>query len=168
MTHKYSTFVAAEILALILEGGNLTNICKQDDFPSYGVVQRWLKENDGFYVEYQRVRQQQADAIYDEICEVERCMALTRFSEEKDGEKIILIQNPDWLDAKTGRFLINSMQWRASKRDPTSYGDKIKVETEDISLQEEILKARERANATRTGIAETPGPLEDGHSKFIQ
>lgn len=102
------------ICARLAEGESLVAICQSKGMPSYATVRRWLERGDEqgapaeyvqFRVRYARAREEQADALADEMLDVAR-----RATEKNTHAK---------------RLLIDTLKWRASKLKPKVYGDRV-------------------------------------------
>lgn len=104
---KVST--ATKICALITEGWSLRQICDRDGMPHRATVLRWISERADFKTQYANARQLQADALEEEMSDIED-MTLV-------GE----------LDAKAAAVVLRSKQWRASKLAPKKYGERLEL-----------------------------------------
>jgi hypothetical protein len=88
---------------------SLRQICKAAGMPHRSTVLRWLDEKPGFAAKYARARAGQADAIFDDMAEIEQ--------KTLDGK----------VNPVAARAVLGSKQWRASKLAPKKYGEKIQV-----------------------------------------
>ena len=107
---KYATSLVEKICDRLAGGESLTTICEDACMPSRSTVFRWLAndEHSEFPAMYRRAREQQADAIFDEIAGVE--------AEVRRGD----------IDANTARVLIDAKKWRAGKLRPSVYSDQLR------------------------------------------
>ncbi len=103
------------------------------------ILTKWVEGLDQFQTQYARAREAAADAAYEQIMEVERAMRLPKkvLNPLYDKEKPELMKqlavfsekdNPDYIDPHTGRVLIDSIKWRASKLKPKVYGDRLEMD----------------------------------------
>lgn len=108
----FSQAVADEICQLIAEGMSLRSICLRDGMPDKRTVLRWLASGDHpeFIVAYQGAFAAQADAIEEDMAEIESKLVSGR------------------MDSKRAKVALWSMQWRAERRAPKKYGTKIQQE----------------------------------------
>lgn len=102
------------ICTRLTEGESLVAICQSKGMPSYATVRRWLERGDEqgapaeyvqFPVRYARAREDQADALADEMLDVAR--------------------NATEKNTQAKRLLIDTLKWRASKLKPKVYGNRI-------------------------------------------
>jgi len=158
--YKYDEEFAIELCIGIAEGDNLMEIVKRPDSKaSYHIVRQWIKYIPEFETAFWQAKKEAAEAIYSEIQEIERRMRLPASVPEVDifGEpmrnertnRLLTMPNPEHISPQAGRSLINSLQWRAEKTDPDRYGQKMHVKTEDLTLQNRIIEARERLRNAR-------------------
>jgi len=133
----YSEEIVNEILKQITEGAGLVRICKAGNMPEVSTVYRWLQSDEKFFNRYTRARDEQADTLADEICEI------------ADTEK----------DANKARVRVDARKWVASKLKPKKYGDKQEIDVTDSRLVKAILEALpvEMAEQVRTAITERSG-----------
>ena len=122
----YSTELALEICAELVEGTSLATICRRADRPHRGTVMRWLSKYQEFRDLYARGKEISAEISYEKIVDAERRIQLPK-------------DHADYLDPHTARVLIDSIKWRLSKLQPKVYGDKLelagKVTTTDVVEQ---------------------------------
>jgi hypothetical protein len=55
----------------LIDGKSLRTICAGDDMPHKATVCRWLAVNETFRDQYARAREAQADALFDEILNID-------------------------------------------------------------------------------------------------
>lgn len=104
---SYSDEVADKICERIAAGRSIAEICRDDGMPDRSNVLRWMERHEDFAAKCARARELQADAVHDQMIEIE------------DGVLNGSI-SPD-----VARVVISSKQWRAAKLKPKSYGDKL-------------------------------------------
>lgn len=106
----FSTAVADEICARIMDGESLRAICLDDHMPGRRTVFEWL-DNDAhedFRARYAHARARAAEAFEDEIIDVARAATAE--------------------DAAAKRLHVDTLKWVMSKRAPKVYGDKVTQE----------------------------------------
>jgi hypothetical protein len=107
---KFSTRLATEICTLIAGGQSLRAVCKLPDMPHRVTVLRWLAVNEAFAKEYATAHMAQADAIEEDMVEIESKLMKGR------------------MDPQRAKVALSSMQWRAERKAPKKYGTKIQQE----------------------------------------
>ncbi len=123
----FSEDIADTICERLADGESLRAICAEEGMPSKSMVFRWLGQHEAFRDQYERARETQADAIFDEILDI-----------ADDGSN-------DWMERKTSdgsagdvilngeaiqrsRLRVDARKWMAGKLRPKKYGDKVAVE----------------------------------------
>lgn len=103
-----------EICDRLAGGESLIGICRSRHMPNRSTIRRWLVKGSDevggpaiseFCAKYARAREDQADALADEILEVARIVT------EKN--------------ANAKRVLIDALKWRAGKLKPRVYGNRV-------------------------------------------
>lgn len=100
---SFSQERADEICERLADGESLREICATKGYPDLRTVRRWLRDREGFRLQYARAREEQADHYADEI----RAEAFRA------------------TDAALGRLRMDALKWTASKLAPKKYGDKV-------------------------------------------
>jgi hypothetical protein len=124
----YTEAAAKEICRRMVEGQSLRTICKSSGMPTFVTVFNWRRAHPEFLEQYARAREDQADALVEEMLDVARKAVKAKSSEEVQGYKL----------------LVDTLKWRASKMKPRNYGDKLQLEAE-VSVRQmtdEQLNAR--------------------------
>lgn len=106
---KFTEAIADAICEDIIAGKSLRSICGMADMPDRTTVLRWLTAEDSFTTKYTRARILQADALEEEMSDIE--------DKTLTGE----------IDAAAARTVLASKQWRAAKLAPKRYGDKLEL-----------------------------------------
>jgi hypothetical protein len=130
------------LLGLISSGVSLRDACAMADVV-YSTLQKRLTEDAELRPRYEGARTRQAEAVIDEIAEIERQV-------EEDN-----------LDPKAAQVLIGSKQWRAERLNPKRYGPRSfqHIETVDqtqLHLEAVRLLARERREALTVSATVKP------------
>lgn len=99
---EYTEETGLAICSLLADGQSLRQICEAEDMPSRATVFKWLSTYPLFADQYARAREEQADAIADEITWI------------ADTEE----------DPQKARVRIDARKWVAGKMRPKKYGDK--------------------------------------------
>lgn len=104
---EFNQETADRIVAGLVEGRSMRQICADEDTPDRGTVARWMAERQDFAATIARARELQADYMDDLILETaNNCNSDT---------------------AAADRVRIAAYQWRASKLKSKVYGDKMQI-----------------------------------------
>ena len=87
----------------------MRNICRDNDMPGLSTVMEWLAADEDFRSKYARAREDQADAIFEGMSDIEDSVIA--------GDL-----RPD-----AARVVLESRRWRAEKLKPKRYGNKIEA-----------------------------------------
>jgi hypothetical protein len=104
----FSKAMAARICGLIAIGHSLVSICERKRFPSYSTVMLWLNTRREFSEMYARAREDQADYLADEICEI--------------------ADSATPLNVHVARLRVEARKWSAMKLKPRKYGERLTSE----------------------------------------
>lgn len=103
----YTPELAAKICAALVDGKSLRTICKAKGMPAKGTVFVWLRDKPEFLAMYTAAREDQADALADEIIEI---------ADKPYKTKAEIAQ---------ARMKIDTRKWVAGKLRPKKYGDRV-------------------------------------------
>lgn len=117
--------MADHLCGEIASGRSLRSICSDDGMPCCSTVFKWLREIPGFSQQYARAREDQADALADEIQDI-----------ADDGRNDWMKANSDedapWREngesVSRSKLRVEARKWIASKLKPKKYGDKLDLE----------------------------------------
>lgn len=115
----YTTEKADAICERLALGESLRSICRDEAMPAMSTVFRWLTLESGFSDQYARAREEQAEALADEIVSI---ADESEVSVKHEGEDVRIA-----LDATAvarNRLRVDSRKWVASKLKPKKYGDR--------------------------------------------
>ncbi|MGL5737096.1 MAG: hypothetical protein ACRCYS_19715, partial [Beijerinckiaceae bacterium] len=89
-------------------------------------VQRWLRDNPDFQLQYARARKEQAESDADSVSDI--------------AQKVL----KGLVDPNAARVAIDALKWSAGKRDSTKFGDKLGLDHSGSiqSLPDDRLNAR--------------------------
>ena len=99
---KKTEAVISRLCKEIASGRSLRSICAASDMPSADCINRWLREDDDFYLRYARAREDQADYYADSVHEI--------------------AQNEE--DVQRARLRVDAIKWHASKLAPGRYSER--------------------------------------------
>ena len=112
--------LCASICERIALGESLRAICRDEGMPDKATVLRWLSQDTAFRDQYARAREDQADALFEEVLEISDDG--TNDWMERQGEN-----NPGWQlngeHVQRSRLRVDSRKWAAARLAPKKYGD---------------------------------------------
>lgn len=163
---SFNQEVADAICERLADGESLRDICQDEEMPNRATVFRWLSRFKEFSDQYARAREEQADALFDEILTIAddgRNDWMERHN--NDGEAIGWRENGEAL--RRSQLRVDARKWMAGKLRPKKYSDKLDLNVSG-SLQttpEEQLNARIAELLGKAGVAIAAGgtgtPEED-------
>ena len=123
----FSDEIGAVLCARIADGESLRSICAEEEMPDKATVFRWLAvpELSEFRDQYARAREQQADALFDEILEIADD-ARNDWMERRGEEDAGWVANGEHI--QRSKLRIDARKWMAGKLRPKVYGDKSVIE----------------------------------------
>ncbi len=123
MTGRPSTYneaTADAICERLAMGESLRAICRDDEMPAMSTVFKWLTQQEAFAEQYAHAREEQAEALADEIVAIaDEADVLTKH----EGEEVRLALDPTGV--ARNRLRVDARKWAASKLKPKKYGDKV-------------------------------------------
>lgn len=127
----YSEELAAGICVRLSDGESLKAICQSEDMPHRSTVFRWLAAHEPFRDMYACAREEQADALADEIVEIadEKCTTVRADkhggkADDDEGNVEVVF---DSSAVARNRLRVDARKWVAAKLKPRKYGDKLAV-----------------------------------------
>lgn len=116
----YSAELAASICERIALGESLRAICRDEGMPDKATVLRWLSQDAAFRDQYARAREDQADALFEEVIEISDDG--TNDWMERNGE-----DDAGWIangeHIQRSKLRVDARKWAASKLNAKKYGD---------------------------------------------
>lgn len=108
---EYNYQLCEEICSVVANGFNIkTVLSSKDEYPTFQTWCNWKRQHTELFDLYTRSIQDKADSVEEELEHI--------YSEVKAGT----------IDAPTGRLLIDTLKWKASKYYPKMFGDKVDVD----------------------------------------
>lgn len=120
----YNPAIFDIVLARIMEGKSLSDVCRDDDMPSRAEVHRWLASDPAISDKYARACEIRADVLFDELLDIaddgtndwmERANA-----DGSTGDKVLNAEH-----VQRSRLRIDARKWALAKMQPKKYGDKL-------------------------------------------
>lgn len=124
----YCDELANKICERLSDGESLRAICSDDDMPNKATVFKWLYLHPEFNDQYARAREEQAEALADEITSIADEVG-TRSLVNEDGEEVLVAF--DATAVARNRLRIDARKWVASKLKPKKYGEKMMLADSD-------------------------------------
>lgn len=122
--------IALLICERLADGESLKAMCAEDDMPARSTVFKWLSmpEHKPFLDMYTRAREEQADALFDEIIAISDD-GTNDWMEKKgsEGEVIGYIENGEAL--RRSALRIDARKWAAAKLLPRKYSEKFQIDS---------------------------------------
>lgn len=140
---KYTDELAAIILEQIATTHkSLKNICKANRL-SVSTVQKWLRENKEFSLNYARAKEDQADLFADEILSIADKLLICKKTTVKETDKGTFTEILEGDNTERAKIMIDARKWAASHLRPKKYGKQQPTtgdETPPVSIEEFIDK----------------------------
>ena len=120
----YTQDIADTICKRIAEGESLRSICADDSMPCRFTVLKWLKDIDGFSIQYAQARESQMELLGAEILEIAEETPMMTITFGESGEKTCI----DNAGIQRNRLRVDTRKWLMSKLAPKKYGDRVTQE----------------------------------------
>lgn len=148
----YNTETTDIICERIANGESLRAICEDDNMPDKTTVLRWLRSSETFRTQYAGAREDQADALFDDILTIADD-GQNDWMERKDAED----ENIGWREngeaIRRSQLRIDARKWMAGKLKPKKYSEKLQLAGDPenpLNFVHTITRQIIRANATNT------------------
>ena len=119
---KYSLELATQICELLADGHPLRRITRMEGMPNASSVYLWLTQHQEFSEMYTRAREDQADALADEIVEIADEQPDLIEVYDKDGKLVEVKVDSALLAWQRNRM--DARKWTAAKLKPRKYGER--------------------------------------------
>jgi len=120
----YTQDLADRICAELASGKSMRTVCKADDVPDMVTVFRWLREKTEFRQQYEKAKEEAADALAEEILDIADDGTNDWMEvHDKDGECVGYKVNGEHV--QRSRLRVDTRKWIAAKLKPKKYGDKV-------------------------------------------
>lgn len=118
---SFKPAIAAKICERLANPETLRAICGDETMPAKSTVMRWLAQHAAFRDQYARAREDQADAIAEEILEI---------ADDAGADVVVENGKPrvDWENVNRSRLRVDARKWFAGKVAPKRYGDRVAQE----------------------------------------
>lgn len=128
---RYTQDLADTICEELALGKSMRTICQSDDMPAMSTVFKWLRENTGFSEQYEKAKQESADAMAEELLYIADTPVMGVITTTKaDGS--VETKQDEMLGHR--RLQIDSRKWLMAKMKPKKYGEKLDVTSDGKPL----------------------------------
>lgn len=138
---EFTQELADTICRRIVNGESLKRICQDEVMPNVVTVLRWVRANDEFCNQYALAKQEQAEALADEIVSIAD-------TADKDTANAVKVK-------------VDARKWVAAKLLPKKYGEKqqidMSVEATVRTLNDEQLRSKLTELLRKAGIGHATG-----------
>lgn len=114
---KYSQELADTICLRLACGESMRSVCRDSDMPSMQTMWTWLREKPDFLEQYERAKQESADAMSEDA------LALA----DESAEVIVGDDRSDSARVQAKKLQVDTRKWLMAKMKPKKYGDKVDV-----------------------------------------
>lgn len=136
---SFTNEIAAIILERLSDGESLRTICSADGMPNRSTVFRWLSQNKEFCDQYTYAREEQADALFDEILDIADDGTNDWMErKDKDDQSIGWVENGEAL--RRSALRVDARKWMAGKMRPKKYGDKLQLSGDQDSPLQVVIR----------------------------
>jgi hypothetical protein len=120
----YTLELSERICAELACGKSLRTVCKADDMPGLETVFRWLREKTDFRDQYEKAKNECADALVEEIIDISDDGRNDWMEvHDKDGNSTGWKLNGEHI--QRSRLRVDVRKWAASKLKPRKYGERL-------------------------------------------
>ncbi len=134
---KYTKPLAAKICAQLAMGKSMRTVCKQKGMPAMSTVFKWLNEKPEFSEQYEKAKQEAADAMVEEMLEIADDGSNDFYDDiiadidpettvaDLDKNAILALlakHRPE--NVQRSRLRVDTRKWISSKLKPKKYGDR--------------------------------------------
>ncbi len=135
---QYSEEIANEICeTLATSTKGIKRLCEENShFPAVANVYKWIIAHPEFRDNYARAKALQIECLVDEALERAFDASRDTYQDEKGNDRC----DHEWV--QRSRLVVDTIKWLSSKLAPKIYGDKIHIEKNDPSADEDLVRAK--------------------------
>lgn len=131
--------IKAQICQQLAEGMSLRAICRQEGMPAAATVCLWLSKDAAFAEQYTRAREQQADAIFEEMLDIADDGTNDWMERQIAEDVTVSVVNSEHI--QRSRLRVDTRKWMLARMSPKKYGDKVDVEHKgEVGLTVQIVR----------------------------
>lgn len=121
----YTQEIATKLCSYLSHGMSLRSACRQKGMPVTASVFNWLTRHPEFMAQYERAKQESADALVEEMLDIADDGANDWYRRMgRDGKEFDALNHEH---VTRSRLRIETRKWIASKLRPRKYGEKIEL-----------------------------------------
>ena len=120
----YTDDLADKICSALSDGASLRKVCEPDDMPCKATIFNWLRTNKEFLDQYERAKQESADAMADEILDIADD-GTNDWIEKTDKDGAVIGETLNSEHVQRSRLRIDTRKFLMAKMKPKKYGDKV-------------------------------------------
>jgi hypothetical protein len=120
LTKELADYICGELSA----GKSLSSICRIEGMPHQDTVWRWIRESKEFRDQYDRAKEESADALVDEMLSIADD-GRNDYMEQFDADGISIGWKLNGEHVQRSRLRLDVRKWAASKLKPKRYGDRL-------------------------------------------
>jgi len=110
-----------DLLKDISEGASVAALVRSEKYPSYATIFKWLGEDEGFRLAYEKAFQLRAETMFEEMLEI--------------------ADNPDKeADVNRDRLRVDTRKWALARMNPRKFGDKVEMSSDPERPLQPILQ----------------------------
>ena len=128
----YNNTIADKICTCISDGNSLRTIAAMPGMPNLVTVFRWLRRHEEFSKQYARAKEEQAEALIEDMLDIADDNQRDRKMVSRNGEEVEVVDN-DVINR--ARLRVDTRKWIASKLQPKKFGDKLDMTSDGERLQ---------------------------------
>ena len=126
----YTKELADKICAELALGKSMRTVVQPDDMPAMSTVFLWLREHKDFSEQYEKAKQESADAMAEELLYIADTPVMGEIKTIKANGDVEIKQD-EMLGHR--RLQVDSRKWLMSKMKPKKYGDHLDL-TSDTTV----------------------------------
>lgn len=130
---EYTPDIAAAICEELASGKSLRTVCAMEGMPVPGTVFKWMRLRPEFMQQYNKAKQEAADALAEEILDIAD-EGTNDFMENKKGD---IVYNREHVERS--KLRVDARKWLMSKMKPKVFGEKLDMTSDNKPLPQPIL-----------------------------
>ncbi len=133
----YTQELADEMCSQLSEGISLRTVCLADKMPDKSTVFRWLRTYPEFNNQYEKAKEEAADAFVEEMQDIADNGTNDWIDKEMPDGSVKKVLNTEHV--QRSRLRIDTRKWVASKLKAKKYGEKMDVTSDGKALPTPII-----------------------------
>lgn len=125
----YTSELSDSVCQRLASGESMRSVSRDDAMPAMTTLFRWLREKDDFRQQYEKAKEESADALVEDMLDIaDNQVSQPVLVEGKPvmmGDKPVMVR--DGPSVQHARLRVDTRKWAASKLKPKKYGEKLDV-----------------------------------------